>query len=114
MTDRIERKLERIELSRPIAIVDVINKGNFGELVNVTVEGIMVITDKEISTSSIYQLSLQLPVEIEGNTTIEIGADCLWCRKTENFTRYWAGFQIIDASDTALNQLQHLISHYSK
>ena len=114
MTDQIERKLQRIELNQTIQITDVINGGNFGELVNATVEGIMVITDQEISTQSIYQLSLQLPIEIEGIMTIALGADCLWCRKVEHFHRYWAGFQIIDASDIALKQIEVLIAHYSK
>ncbi|ARN74705.1 PilZ domain-containing protein [Oceanicoccus sagamiensis] len=114
MKDIIERKHERKELNQSIPILDVINGGEFGELVNATIEGIMIITDKEIPTQSIYQLSLQLPIEIEGSNTVELGADCLWCRKVENFHRYWSGFHIIDASDTAMAQLEELIKHYSK
>ena len=110
----IERKLERKELNQRIPIIDTINGGEFGELVNVTVEGIMIISDKEIPTQSIYQLSLQLPVEIDGSSTVELGADSLWCRSVENFNRYWAGLHIIDASDHALTQLEELIAHYSK
>ena len=109
-----ERKYERKELNRPITISDTINGGDFGELINVTVEGIMVMTDREIPTHSIYQLALQLPLAINGSDTIELGADCLWCRTAENFHRYWAGFQIIDASEQAMEQLQELITHYSK
>lgn len=114
MKDEIERKHERKELDRTIAITDLINGGNFGEVVNVTVEGMMAITDKEIPTNSIYQLALKLPIEINGSDVVEIGADCLWCRKVENFHRYWAGFQIIDASDAAMAQLEELIAHYAK
>ncbi len=114
MTDRIKRKYQRTELNQAITIIDVINGGVFGELVNASVGGIMVIVDKDIPTQSIYQLSLQLPIEIEGSKTIEVGADCLWSRKAENFHRYWAGFHIIDASDTALAQLEALITYYSK
>ncbi|MGK0499439.1 MAG: hypothetical protein ACJAYG_001080 [Oceanicoccus sp.] len=113
MLEQIERKHERKQLNQPMPIIDVINGGQFGELVNVTVEGIMVITDKEIPTQSIYQLSLKLPMTIAGSDTVELGADCLWCREVENFHRYWAGFQIIDASDTAMTQLEQLINHYS-
>lgn len=114
MTEIIERKYERREPTQSVTILDVINGGEFGELVNVSVEGIMVMTEQEIPTQSIYQLSLQLPTEIKGRTTVELGADCLWCRKVENFHRYWAGFHIIDASDLALEQLQEMIAQYSK
>lgn len=108
------RKIERIELSQPISIVDTINGGAFGELINLTVEGLMALTDHQIPTHSIYQLELQLPMEIEGSKQIEIGADCLWCRPAENFHRYWAGFQIIDVSDQAMLQIEKLLEHYSK
>ena len=114
MADQSDRKLERKELSHSIVIDDVINGGVFGELINVTTDGLMAITSEEIATQSIFQLSLRLPKEIEGSNSISLGADCLWCRKADNFHRYWAGFQIIDASDTALQQLKTLVEEYSK
>jgi PilZ domain len=109
-----KRKLKRKELHQTITITDIINGGEFGELVNVTIEGMMLITDKDILTNSIFQLSLKLPMEIHGSETIELGADCLWCRKVENFHRYWAGFHIIDISANAFKQLEELIAHSSK
>lgn len=108
------RKLERKELIQPIAINDTINGGAFGELVNITTEGLMVITDREIETQAIFQLALQLPEPMVGSEMLVLGADCLWCRRAENFYRYWAGFQIIDASDHAIEQIEALISLYSK
>ena len=114
MVENSKRKLERKELNQPITIIDTINGGDFGELVNVTIEGMMLITDKEIPTHSIFQLALQLPVDIQGSQSIELGADCLWCRKVENFHRYWAGFHVIDLSPKAKHQLEELIDHYSK
>jgi hypothetical protein len=108
------RKLERREINQTIDITDVINGGKFGELINITTEGLMVMTEREIPTQSIYQLSLKLPVELHGSITVELGADCLWCRKDENFHRFWAGFQIIDASDNAVKQIEELIEAYSK
>ena len=110
----MSRKQERIELNQTIAITDVINGGCFGELINVTTEGMMVMTDKAIPTHAIYQLSIKLPTEILGSETIDVGADCLWCKEEEHFNRNWAGMQIIDASEQAIAQLQELIVHYGK
>jgi hypothetical protein len=107
------RKLERKELNQAIAVHDTINGGVFGELVNITREGLMVMTDREIETQAIFQLALQLPEPLKGSAQIVLGADCLWCRRAENFYRYWAGFQIIDASETALAQLDALIELYT-
>ena len=108
------RKLERKELNQAIVINDTINGGVFGELVNITTEGLMVITDREIETQAIFQLSLELPEPIKGADQIVIGADCLWCRRAENFYRYWSGFQIIDASEKALEQIEVLIDLYGR
>lgn len=108
------RRLERKELNQTILIHDVINGGLFGELVNITPEGLMVIADREIETQAIFQLALQLPETLEGSESIVLGADCLWCRHADNFHRYWAGFQIIDASNRALAQIDALIRLYGK
>lgn len=108
------RKLERKELSKTILIDDVINQRPFGELVNLTLDGMMVMSDQELPTHAIYQLSLKLPVELAGSDHIAVGADCLWTKRAEHFNRYWAGLQIIDASDQAMAQLAELIEHYGK
>lgn len=110
----IERTQPRIELNQTILIHDVINGGVFGELVNVTTEGMMIMTERDIPTNAIYQLSLQLPVPICELETIDLGAECLWCRDESHFKRHWAGFHIIDVSDIGLNQLEMLIEYYGK
>lgn len=108
------RRLQRKELNQVIPVHDVINGGVFGELVNITTEGIMVMTENEVETQAIFQLSLELPEPLIGSTRILLGADCLWCRSAENFSRYWAGLQIIDASEQALEQVEALIDLYAK
>ena len=110
----MSRKLERKSLNKTIAVRDIIHGSSFGELLNITTEGLMILVDEDLAPHSIFQLSLQLPEEIEGSTTIELGVDCLWCRKTDNFNRYWAGFHVIDASDVAVRQIEVLIDHYSE
>lgn len=108
------RKLERRTLSKTIVIKDQITGKVFGELINITTEGLMIISDHEIETGSIFQLVLHLSEPVEGETTIELGADCLWCRKVENFTRFWGGFQIIDASEKAISQIDILIEYFGE
>ena len=114
MKDQNQRKHQRIEINQVITVNDLINGGDFGELVNATVEGIMLITESEIPVNSIYQLALNLPFELQGSDKIILGADCLWCREVEKIQRFWSGFQIIDASEVAAAQMAELIDHYSR
>ena len=108
------RKQERIELNQSIIINDVINGGIFGEVVNVTTEGLMVMADINIPKHAVYQLSLQLPTSILGSDSIELGVEFLWCKVEENCDRHWAGAKIIDASEQAISQLVQLIEDYKK
>ncbi len=111
MTDH-HRKRERKEINQTIPIFDIINNREVGELVNITVDGMMIISGSHIETQSIFQFLLKLPGLIQGVDELHIGVDCLWCRETENFHRYWAGFQIIDASDETVAIIETLIKNY--
>ena len=107
------RKLERKEINQTIRAHDIINGGNLGELVNITTQGMMLMTEKDIQANSIFQLELGLPTEIRGSSTLMAGVDCLWCKPIENSHLYWAGFHIIDISTTGLEQIETLITNYS-
>lgn len=107
------RESERKTPNQIIIVQDMINGTELGELVNISQNGIMIISDNETQTQAIFQMALSLPEDIAGSSTLQLGADCLWCRKVENFHRYWAGFQIIDCSDQARKQIDALLQDYS-
>ena len=110
----MSRRQERKKLSQPIHIHDVINDSNFGELVNVTTEGMMIMTKQAYKPSSIFQLELTLPMVLEDSDKLQLGADCLWCSDAQLPGRYWCGFYIIDISELALKQLEQLILIYGE
>lgn len=106
------RRLERIELVKSIGVEDVINGGALGELVNITVEGIMVMSNRALSVGSIFQLRLHTPEE-SGLGPIDVGVDCLWVQQAGTGTdKYFSGFQIIDASPEAIATIEKLINDY--
>ena len=109
-----QRRHERVTLSESIVIHDIINDRKLGELVNLAMEGLMVICDEHIETHSILQLAFDLPEPIQGLKTLEIGVDCLWCRKADHFHRHWAGFQIIDVSEETSRVIAALIEGYAE
>lgn len=108
-----QRRLKRQEIATHVTITNSLTGELVGELVNITVEGLMIISDDEVDTNSIFQFTLALPEKIERATELNLGVDCLWCRKAENFNRYWSGYQIIDASPEALRTIDALIKNYA-
>ena len=111
--DKHRRAQERKELNSPITVQDIINNRPIGELVNISANGLMLICEEQIETNSIFQFSMSLPTEINGQNRLDIGVDCLWCRKVDNFNRYWAGFQIIDAAADTQAIIELLIENYT-
>ena len=103
------RRQQRIEPQRPILVVNINTQKPMGALVNISLEGLMVMSDTIIDTNRIYQISLQLNDPVNGHKHIDLGVDCLWNRSETENQRYWAGFQIIDASRSSLNRIEMLI-----
>ncbi len=108
-----QRRHRRVYLSTDVAVFDVISGERMGEVVNITVEGLMLVTERAMETGSIYQLALALPESVDEHQVINVGAECLWSSPTSVAGHNWAGFQIIDASSVAETLIQHLIATYA-
>ena len=68
----------------------------------------MVVGARPIAVDSLYQLSLELSVPINGQRQIAVGGDCLWARVDEGGSQHWAGFHIIDISAQGLELIDAL------
>ena len=108
------RRLQRHALKKPLEIVDQISQQPLGALVNINVEGLMIMGNTPIEDNHLYQIRIQLPKTIRGVESIDIGVDCLWNRSDEQYDRHWAGFQIIDASEQSIEVIEALIDDYAQ
>lgn len=106
------RRLERKTLSQTVSVTDVLTAEKVGEVVNITTEGIMLLTHAELSCNSVFMFELELPETIDGEDTIQIGVDCLWCKSSDSFERFWTGFQIIDADPSTTARIEALITNF--
>ena len=107
------RQQPRFEPQQPISVINIHTQKKMGALVNITTEGLMLMSDTAINSNRIYPISLILPDAISGHKQVDLGVDCLWSRSEEEYQRYWAGFQIIDASRSALDRIESLIRDFS-
>ncbi len=107
-----QRKHERVALSPTILVHDLVHQRPLGELVNITIEGLMTIGETPVELDAILQISLELPESISGVDHIDLGVTCLWTREADHCNRYWAGFQIIDASMQAIKRIESLIREH--
>lgn len=108
------RQQQRVELHKPISVININTHKKMGALVNITTEGFMLMSDTLIESNRIYSVSLLLADAMNGHKQVDLGSDCLWSRDEVEGERYWAGFQIIDASRSALDYIEALTTDFSQ
>ena len=107
-----KRELKRIHLIYYLRIFDTNNGENVGHLVDITTQGIMMISEKPIDAGKDFSLKMQLPTTITGREEIEFSAHCLWSKKDINPDFYVSGFKINTITPQEAKTITALINAY--
>ena len=103
------RSKVRIDVPDVVSVADRQANRDFGQLINISEEGLMILTSEPIAENTIFQLSLTVPGKEGGSEMIEIGVECLWCNESNNEGQFWAGFYIIDISEQDQERILRLV-----
>lgn len=109
MPSEMRRKV-RVEVTGTVCVTDRLSSSRFGQLVNISEEGMMVLTSEPVAENTIFQLSLGFCDDNGEAAPIDIGVECLWCHQGNNENQYWAGFYIIDISDRDQQRIRELLA----
>ncbi|MFC1816502.1 PilZ domain-containing protein [Thermodesulfobacteriota bacterium] len=88
-------------------------KQPLGHVVDITICGFMLATNKPIEPTSLFELQLFLPKEIHESRYFEFSAMSRWCQKDENPNNYNVGFQFLNVSMEGSQLIKQLIEKYS-
>jgi len=91
MSDR--RTLHRRHLIYYLKVFDREKDFLLGHLVDITEEGLMIVSENPIDAGKIFKMRMLLPREIEGKEEIEYDALSTWCRKDVNPSLFGVGFK---------------------
>jgi PilZ domain len=83
---------------RVIEVADLISGRHLGRLVNVSVEGFLLVGPAPIEANAVLQLTLST-ASSEGERRISVGAVCMWNSEAGHPGHYWSGFHMIDIPD---------------
>lgn len=101
----------RIPVDDEICVRDTVSGAELGTLANVHDAGFMVISDGGLKEDHLYQVAFEINA---GESAITLGAECLWISETGTGDQIWAGFQIMDVSEDARQQIATLITQYQE
>jgi hypothetical protein len=84
-----------------------------GRLVDVTTEGMMLISSEPIEMNRVFQLTLDLPEEMDGGPR-EVGLEArsLWTKKDANPDFLLSGFEFVTVAPEDLLTITDLIRQY--
>jgi len=106
------RQLKRVHLIYYLRIFDNNTGSNIGHLVDITTQGIMMISEEPVPIGKDFSFRMQLPATITGREEIQFSARCLWCKKDFNPDFYVSGYQIQEITPQKVKTITALINSY--
>ena len=107
-----KRQLKRVHLIYYLRIFDKDSGENIGHLVDITTQGIMMVSEETIPSGKNFSLRMQLPTTITGREEIEFSAHSLWCKKDINPDFYVTGYRINNITTQEAKTITALINAY--
>ena len=83
-----------------------------GHLMDITVEGLMLITDSPLEAGEQYHLRMDLPEDAKAKPYLSFDATCLWNRPDINQAFYNAGFKVHNMTPEDTNLIETMIDEY--
>ncbi len=91
MSDR--RTLHRRHLIYYLKVLDRNTDELLGHLVDITEEGLMIVSETCYEQGPLMKMKMLLPREIEGKEEIEFDARVMWCRRDVNPSLFGIGYK---------------------
>jgi hypothetical protein len=108
-----KRKSPRKVASDVLEVADQITGTQIGRVVNISAEGLMLLSQEPVVTGSVYQLILQLPGDNGEMKAIKLGAEAVWTSETSQPDSFWTGFRIIDIDNDDVLLIDDLILEWN-
>jgi c-di-GMP-binding flagellar brake protein YcgR len=103
------RKSPRRSLYRYLEVVDSKSKRLVGRLVNLTPEGMMLMSEKPIKEQGTRKLKVSLPESVLNLKTITVDTECRWCATSVNPDYYDAGFEFTKIPEQSAEAIDYLL-----
>ncbi len=106
------RNNHRMRFSCQLTVVDRITDQIVGQVADLTPEGMMICGENKIDTNRNLYLSIELPEEIMGRTSIHVSALSHWWKKADTSGIYCAGLTLKNLDKQDVEIIQWLSDKY--
>ncbi len=110
---REKRVIKRHHLRYYLSVYNRKTGKPIGYIVNISTEGLRLVSHIPLLTHSVFQFRIKLPREIEGARNIDFDALSCWCRPDVSPDCFDTGFKLIDAPQELLDLIEGLSQYFS-
>lgn len=107
------RQVERRHLVFYLRVFDGMGSKVIGHIVDISAQGLMLLSDDPMPIDEDYRLRMRLPAEIVDRDELVLNATSRWCRQDDNPDFYITGFQISDLTPDVEKYISCLIEDFS-
>lgn len=83
-----------------------------GRLMDLSLEGFMLLAKQEMLPHQQYELVLNLPEAIKFHRSIELTAECRWCQPSNTAGYFGAGFSVVNIEILKRNSWKQLVEEF--
>ena len=107
-----QRKLVRKRVGIVLEMQDQQTSQVYGRMMDVNLEGFMLLAKQEMIPNHQYTMVLNLPEAIKFQQSIEIVAECRWCQPSNTAGYFGAGFFVINVEATKREAWKQLVDEF--
>ncbi len=104
-----KRRLKRWHLIYYLRVFESESQQLLGNVVDITTEGLMLISKNRIPTDREFDLRVQIPTEDGASRSFTMKALSVWSDRDVNRSFYDTGFEIVEPTSDTIEQIQILI-----
>jgi len=108
--DLIRRRQKRWQLVQYLRVKDKETDEIIGHLVDISTEGVMLISDQAITPENSYEFSMEIPHPEKQITTLQFNAKSLWTKPDINPYFHNTGFCLVDPRPDTVSSIEALIN----
>ncbi|MEZ4529371.1 MAG: PilZ domain-containing protein [Desulfobacterales bacterium] len=108
-----QRKSKRRHIIYYLRVLDANTGQLIGQLVDITTEGMKLISENPTDPETFLQLRMLLPEEINQKTQICFEVESLWCKRDINPNFFSIGFKFVAILPEDVNIIKNLIYDFS-
>lgn len=105
-----KRQHLRKRIDSAMRVIDINSNQAIGSMVDLSESGFMMLSNQAITAGTVLQLRIELPRQINGQMSVNVGAESLWCGAANVPEHFLAGFHIIDIDESATATLESLMN----